>query len=262
MDKKHETSWETSSLWYDKIVGSKGHYYHQHIVIPGILDLLKREKCPQSHLLDLACGQGVLARHLPKGMKYLGIDASKSLIDAAKAYEQKGLHSFFVHDLNHPLDLPFKEFTHATCILAVQNMDSPMSVFKIAHLHLKKQAPFILILNHPCFRIPRQSSWGIDEQKKLQYRRIDQYFSPMKIPIQTHPSQKEHSETTWSFHQPLSYYSAQLNQAGFTIDLMQEWCSDRKSTGKNAKMENRSRQEFPLFLVLVARKVEKDVVKS
>lgn len=254
MEKKTDTSWETSSSWYDKIVGKQGHYYHQQVIIPGVLRLLEMEKKPKTHILDLACGQGVLARHLPKGMKYLGIDASESLIDTAKQYEPKSPHQFFVHDLSHPLELPYKEFSHATCILAVQNLANPLPLFRTAFAHLQKNALFIVVLNHPCFRIPRQSSWEIDEQKKLQYRRVDRYMTPLKIPIQTQPSKSELSEQTWSFHHPLSHFTAQLKAAGFALDLIEEWCSDKKSIGKNAAMENRSRQEFPLFMALAARK--------
>ena len=255
MKKPNETSWETSSSWYDKIVGPKGHYYHQQVIIPGILRLLEAEKRTHPHLLDLACGQGILARHLPKEMKYLGIDVSSSLIDAATKYSSKSSHQFFVHDLTHPLDLPCKEFSHATCILAIQNLSNPLELFRTAFQHLRKNAPFIIVLNHPCFRIPRQSSWGLDEQKKLQYRRIDRYMTPLKIPILTQPSKQQHSEETWTFHSPLSHYTAQLSQAGFLLDRIEEWCSDKKSAGKNAAMENRSRQEFPLFMTIVARKL-------
>jgi hypothetical protein len=187
-------------------------------------------------------------------MKYLGIDASASLIDAAKEYGLRSPHQFFVHDLSHPLELPYKEFSHTTCILAVQNLSNPLGLFRTAFEHMRKLAPFIIVLNHPCFRIPRQSSWGIDEQKKMQYRRVDRYMTPLKIPIQTQPSKQESSEQTWSFHYPLSYYTSLLKQAGFTLDRIEEWCSDKKSIGKNAAMENRSRQEFPLFMALVARK--------
>jgi SAM-dependent methyltransferase len=250
--KKTDTSWETSSSWYDKIVGPKGHYYHQQVIIPGVLRILDSAKTTQPHLLDLACGQGILARHLPKGMKYLGIDASPSLIEAAGKYTS---HPFFVHDLMHPLDLPYKEFSHATCILAAQNLSNPLMLFRTAYQHMRKNAPFIIVMNHPCFRIPRQSSWGIDEQKKLQYRRIDRYMSPLKIPISTQPSKHEESEETWSFHHPLSHYTAQLSQAGFVLDRIEEWCSDKKSEGRNAVMENRSRLEFPLFMTLIARKL-------
>ncbi len=249
-----DTSWESSSSWYDKIVGTKGHYYHQQVIIPGILKLLSSEKNTHPHLLDLACGQGILARHLPKGMKYLGVDGSTSLIQLAKKYDSNLLHQFIVHDLCQPLSLPQKEFSCATCILALQNIANPASVFKTASTHLKENSLFIIVLNHPCFRIPRQSSWGIDEQKKLQYRRIERYMSELKIPIQTQPGKQEASSQTWSFHHPLSYFSAQLKQAGFVIDQLEEWCSDKKSVGKTATMENRSRQEFPLFMTIVARK--------
>ncbi|HEY2809954.1 MAG TPA: class I SAM-dependent methyltransferase [Rhabdochlamydiaceae bacterium] len=254
MHQKTDTSWETSSSWYDKLVGTKGHYYHQQVIIPGILNILEREKKTQPHVLDLACGQGVLARHLPKGFKYLGIDASASLLESAKSYQIKGQQQFFLHDLSHPLSLPFQDFTHAVCILAVQNFAHPLTLFRTAYAHLRPGSPFILVINHPCFRIPRQSNWGIDAEKKWQYRRIDRYMTPLKIPIQTHPSQEE-SETTLTFHLPLSQYSLLLKQSGFVIDYLEEWCSDKKSIGKNAAMENKSRIEFPLFLAIIAKKV-------
>ncbi len=254
MSRQDDTTWETSSSWYDKIVGTQGHYYHQQVILPRVLHLLEKEKRPHVHLLDLACGQGILSRRLPKGMKYLGIDGSASLIRSAKKYDPKSPHQFAVHDLSHPLDLPFKEFSHATCILAVQNIADPSALFHTAFAHLKLGSPFIIVLNHPAFRIPRQSSWGIDESKKLQYRRVDRYMTELKIPIQTQPSRQEASEQTWSFHHPISYFSAELKKAGFVIDEIEEWCSDKKSIGKTAAMENRSRQEFPLFLTIIAKK--------
>ena len=45
-----------------------------------------------------------------------------------------------------------------------------------------------------------------------------------------------------------------LQQAGFVIQLIEEWGSDKSSVGSAARMENRSRQEFPLFLALKAIK--------
>ncbi|MFS8563077.1 MAG: hypothetical protein LVR00_01585 [Rhabdochlamydiaceae bacterium] len=126
---------------------------------------------------------------------------------------------------------------------------------KNAHLLLKPQGKLLIVLNHPCFRIPRQSSWGVDEPKKLQYRRIDRYLSPLKIPIQTHPGKQHDSQETWSFHHPLSDYTRWLQEAGFTIEIIEEWISDKTSTGGHAKMENRSRAEFPLFLAILACKL-------
>ncbi|MDR2539684.1 MAG: class I SAM-dependent methyltransferase [Chlamydiales bacterium] len=251
---KQDTSWESSSAWYDKLVGIEGHYYHKEIIIPGILAILKQYLDPDPFLLDLACGQGVLARHLPKQVKYIGIDASPSLIQSAQKNASTN-HRFFVHDFTYALPIPKMLCTHACCILALQNIPSIAPLLQTAWEHLKKNAPLILVLNHPSFRIPRQSSWGIDLEKKVQYRRMDCYMTPLQIPIQTRPSLKNQSEITWSFHYPLSTYSALLKNAGFVIDLIQEWCSNKKSQGKMARMENRSREEFPLFMTLVALKI-------
>lgn len=241
------TSWETSSAWYDKTVGEMGHSYHQSVILPNVLKLLKFSS--KSRLLDLACGQGVLARHLPKDVDYVGIDSSPSLIKEA---QKRSSHTFFVGDVTKPIQQ--KDFTHTAIILALQNIEDPLAVLKNASDALVAQGKLLIVLNHPCFRIPRQSSWGVDEAKKIQYRRIDRYLSPMKIPIQTHPG-KEDSPETWSFHVPLSQYTGCLQKAGFTIELIEEWTSDKKSIGKNAKMENRSREEFPLFLTILGRKI-------
>jgi ubiquinone/menaquinone biosynthesis C-methylase UbiE len=248
---ENETSWESVGSWYHGKVGEKGHYYHEHVILPRLLPLL--DLSPASSLLDLACGQGILARHLPPKMAYVGIDISNALIREASKMSKAKNHRFLVGDVTKPL--PIKEtFSHASIVLALQNIEDPLSVLKNAAQSLQKEGKLILVLNHPCFRIPRQSSWQVDEQKKIQYRRIDRYLSPLKIPIQTHPSQREASSQTWSFHHALSDYSRWLKESGFAIEVIEEWCSDKKSTGKAAPMENRSRKEFPLFLTLVARK--------
>lgn len=242
------TSWESSHKWYDALVGEKGHYYHEHVVLPHSLKLLDLK--PGDSLLDLACGQGVLSRAIPKKVDYTGVDLSRSLIYQA---QKKSPFPFHVADITQPLNLN-RTFSHASLILAVQNLENFQAAFINAATHLKTMGKFLIVMNHPCFRIPRQSSWGIDEPKKLQYRRIDRYMQPLKIPIQTHPGQKNSSET-WSFHHPLSAYTEALSQSGFAILQLQEWISDKQSTGGKAKMENRSRQEFPLFLALLTTKV-------
>jgi SAM-dependent methyltransferase len=247
------SSWEKEHDWYDRIVGSKGHYYHDHVILPGVLKLLKLSST--SSLLDLGCGQGILARALPKEIVYTGIDLSPSLIRAAKKYAAHKLQRFLIGDVTRPLPLKEK-FTHAALILALQNIAEPLAVFTEAAKHLHQGGKLIIVLNHPCYRIPRQTHWQVDREKKIQYRRVDRYLSPLKIPIQMHPGEhardKDFSET-FSYHFPLSQYSQWLHRAGFVIELIEEWCSDKKSIGKAAAMENRSRKEFPLFIALACR---------
>lgn len=255
MKKNSSTSWHNVGKWYNENVGEEGHYYHQSVIIPNLLKLLNFPKEKPSSLLDLACGQGVISRHLPPNVSYVGIDAAASLIKAARQYSPRDTDQFIQGDATSKLQIPHPPFTHAAIILAIQNIQSPLSVFQNAHRFLEENAPLIMILNHPCFRIPRQSSWGVDQEKKIQYRRIDRYMSSMEIPIQTHPGKGKSSPHTLSFHHPLSTYSLWLKEAGFTIELIEEWCSDKVSQGGAAKMENRSRSEIPLFMAIKARKL-------
>ncbi len=254
MNKKETpTSWNKVAKWYDDAVGDQGHYYHQAVIMPNLLRLLELKD--GNSLLDIACGQGVLSRQIPKNMTYVGLDAAANLIASAKQQTQNPHHRFLLADATK--DFPLKKderFTHGTIILAIQNIEDPLKVFKNAAKHLVEGAPLAIVMNHPCFRIPRQTSWKVDQENKIQYRRIDRYMTDLKIPIQTHPGKGKASTQSWSFHHPLSSYTKWLNEAGFTIDLIEEWCSDKVSEGGAAKMENRSREEIPLFMTIVAKK--------
>lgn len=248
------TSWNKVGKWYDETVGEQGHYYHQNLIIPNLLRLFQLESIDHPSLLDLACGQGILSRHLPEQTNYVGIDIAPNLIRSARQYEKRLRTEFIVSDVTKPLPISKKDFNCASIILALQNIEDPLAVFKNVHKHLEPGSKFIIVLNHPCFRIPRQSSWKVDTDNKIQYRRIDRYMSSMKIPIQTHPGQGKDSSQTWSFHHPLSSYSQWLQESGFVIGVIEEWCSNKVSEGKAAKMENRSREEIPLFMAIVAIK--------
>lgn len=239
------TSWKNSSKWYDALVSKEGHYYHRRVILPKLLKMLNLKA--SDRLLDLACGQGVLARATE--CNYLGIDAARPLIKKAKELSEN--HRFMVHDLTKPLDLK-ETFTHAVIMLALQNISDPLAVLKTAAKHLDPKGMLVIVLNHPCFRIPRQTHWGFDQH--CQYRRIDAYMSDMTIPIKMHPGKKE-SEMTTSYHMPLSKLTKLFAKTGFVIELMDEWVSDKKSEGGRAKLEDKARREIPLFLACKLRKL-------
>ena len=244
------TSWEKSSNWYKKIVGDDGHYFHQTIIFPKIKQLIDFSKI--NSVLDLACGQGIFERQLDQNKEYVGIDISRSLINEASNKSINKRHQFLVSDVSKDLPLKKDDFDLVTIILALQNIKNINGVIKNASKHLKKGGKFLIILNHPIFRIPRQSAWGIDSQNKIQYRRIERYMSNLEIPISTNPGKFQKSEITWSFHNPLSKYSQLLFENGFLIEKIEEWVSEKKSTGPMAKMEDRARNEIPMFMAIVA----------
>lgn len=250
--KQGNTSWQGVSGWYNRVTNEgRGHYYHEHVVVPGAIKLL--ELTEGSKILDLGCGNGVLAKNLQNSVSYLGVDISEKLVNFAKTGDKNTLHKYTVGDVSRPLTIPV-DFTHSVIILALQNIANPAGVIANASRHMPVGGKLLIVLNHPMFRIPRQSSWGTDTVRKIQFRRIDKYLSPMTIPIRMNPSDR-HSLETLSYHMPLSAYSKMLKNSGFVIDVIEEWSSDKESeVGRNAKMENRARSEFPLFMALLATK--------
>jgi SAM-dependent methyltransferase len=252
LKKRNKTSWDKSHSWYQNLVGEKGHYYHQSIIIPKILDLLKIKE--KDSLLDLGCGQGVLSRALPKTISYFGLDLSPNLIKSAKELSPKNF-SFQVADVTKNLPLDKKDFDHVCIVLALQNISDGEKVILNAAKHLKEKGKLVIVLNHPCFRIPRYSFWEVDRNQKIEYRRLNLYMGSIEIPLLANPSLKEKSKILYSYHNPLSVYSKWLKEAGFLIENIDELVSDKKSEGACAKMEDKARNEFPLFLTIKALKI-------
>jgi SAM-dependent methyltransferase len=244
------TSWEKVSKWYSDKTKDGGHYYHQQVILKKLTPLLGLS--PTSNVLDLGCGTGVLAHVVPNEARYTGIDNSPSLIQSARAWDKSPRHSYVVADATSSFAAP-TNCTHACFLLSLQNMKDPAAAIQNAAQHLINGGALIIVLNHPAFRIPRQSSWEIDPNNKLQYRKINRYLSPLEIPITMHPGQSD-SPVTWSYHYPISAYTKFLNDAGFVIEALEEWTSDKESVGKAARMENRAREEFPMFLAIRAVK--------
>ena len=110
-----------------------------------------------------------------------------------------------------------------------------------------------MVMTHPCFRIPRQTHWGWDEEKKIQFRRVDHYASEVDIPILTPPVAVS-DKFTETYHRPLQNYFAKLSAVGLWVDILEEWMSRKTSQpGRRSRAENRARKEIPLFLALRAR---------
>ncbi len=246
------TSWEKSADWYDRIIGERGSELYREVVIPRALDLLQPQR--GERILDIGCGQGVFSRAISDGSSALvtGIDASRTLIQKARTYQGRTPIRYFDRDA---ADLGgLGDFDAASAILCLQNLEHLDKVCSAAVAVLKPGGRMLWVLNHPAFRIPRQSSWGFEEERKIQYRRVDAYSSTLSIPIVMHPG-KADSESTVSVHRSLDSLMAPGFAAGLTLAGLQEWHSHKESQpGPRARAENRARKEFPLFLALLWRR--------
>ena len=248
------TDWSPVAEWYDELVGDSGSEYHQKVVIPGVLRLLAAAQ--GDAVIDIACGQGVLCRALHgRGICVTGADAAVELIRAARERGPAEIH-YEVADAVNLSNFGDGKFDAAACMLAIQNIHPLPPVFSSIGRILKPGGRLVIVMMHPCFRGDKETSWGWDEEAKVQYRRVDRYLIPRKTPIVTHPGSNP-DQYTWEFHRPISGYVKAMSQGGLLVDAMEEWASHKKSTsGPKAGAENMAREEIPLFLAIRARKVD------
>jgi ubiquinone/menaquinone biosynthesis C-methylase UbiE len=248
-----KTDWGNVADWYDQLVGESGSEFHREVVLPGVLKLLKPE--PNQKILDLACGQGVLCRILAeRGVEATGVDGARELIESARTRGPTSIH-YHVADAGKIDFLPASHFHAVTCVLAIQNMNPLPPIMAGVSRVLAPGGKLVIVMMHPCFRGPKESSWGWDEKKTVQYRRVDRYLLPRKSPITTRPG-ADPGTYTWTFHKPIEHYAKALRTAGLLIDAIEEWPSHKTSTsGPRAPAENSARKEIPMFLAIRGIKI-------
>lgn len=259
-DKKLETSWGGVANWYHDTVEEKGSY-QRDLILPNLLRLLDIKK--GETVLDLACGEGFFSRRFNRlGAKVVASDISKELIAIARKDKDAEGVQFEVAPADKISFVADASVDKAVIVLALQNIENVPAVFAEVARVLKPTGKLFFVINHPAFRIPKQSSWGW-EGSSMQYRRVDRYLAETREKIVMHPSTQspakggQADEVTISFHRPMQYFVKALKKNGFALTAMEEWTSDRKSQpGPRAEAENRARVEIPLFMCVEARRIQ------
>jgi len=286
--------------WYDDLLegprGSRrgerapgrrdeGSDLHHQVILPGTLRLLALRS--GQRVLDLACGQGLLARSIAgQGASVVGIDASSKLIDSARrAGEGNPRLHFDIGDVR-AIDLAAlggpSSFDAITCVMAMMNIDPLEPMVAAAGQLLRPGGRFVAVILHPAFRAPGQTAWGwtgeggatragppprvvrtrdgqkspVTAPESRQFRRVDAYLSPARREIVMNPgaaADGRQAVTTTTHHRPIQTYVGLLASAGLLIDAIEEWTSPRRSApGPGAEEENRIRREIPMFLAIRA----------
>ncbi len=250
-----ETSWDPLAHWYNGWVGEGGSRHHRTLAVPAVLELLDPQ--PGERILDVGAGQGVLAPSIAKAQAhYVGVDASERLLELARRHHGRQ-GKFLYGDARRLADVAGLQpagFDAVVFLLSIQDMDPLAEVLASAAWALRPNGRAVLLMTHPCFRVPRQSGWGWDEGRKLQFRRVDRYLTPLPVPLKAYPGKQ--AGVTRSFHRPLQDYINGLAEQGLLLDRMREIPKPQeRSSSPKAKAEALAHQEIPLFLALRARKV-------
>jgi hypothetical protein len=142
-------------------------------------------------------------------------------------------------------------FDAAVFLLSIQDMDPLDAIFGSLGWALRRTSRVVILMTHPAFRQPRHAGWGFDEGRRLVYRRVDAYLSPMAVPMKELGS----GRPTRSHHRPISAYVNGLAAEGFAVEAMRE-IPDSLDEGRprGRRAGSRAASEIPLFLALRARR--------
>ena len=249
-----DTSWQKVADWY-KDVPKQEESYHNLVVIPNVIDKLKKFVKPNGTVVDIACGEGTITSKIKAaGFKPIGMDLSQDLVNSAR-------HNYsdinFVKEDARNISEGFKKSVQGCdaviCVLSLQNIDTLEPVIKNVSEILGDDGVFIAVLNHPYFRIPKVTRWEFEGFEK-QTRVVEKYLSNQTFSIVAHPG-SEKSEVTSSYHRPLEEYIKAFSKFGLALIDMDELISTKESEpGRRADAENTARKEIPLFMTLVVKK--------
>ena len=262
------TSWGGVTTWYDHYVGQEGSNFHQTIILPGVEKLLQLHKADKEnyHLIDLACGQGILQRYFAATpIHQVGVEISPELIQLAMQRTTSDRVRYINSDVTQLLDddgnlkygLTQQSFDAVTIILAIQNITPLSAVWKAVYQLLKPNGTLVLVMMHPSFRIPQGSDWQWNEKNNRQERVMWQYLSSHEVHIKTNPGKATSESSTIHFHRPLQAYINTLGNASLYVDHIEEWVSNvKEQEGIKSDAIMKAKKEFPLFLAVRARKVK------
>ncbi len=257
MSKRIHTSrsWDPVADWYIGWVGAEGSEHHRKLAIPAALELLGDVQ--GQHILDIGCGTAALARHvIRRGARYTGVDTSRRLLSFARRHNRRAC-TFLHADATR---LPAAQgpgagaFDAAVFLLSIQDIEPLAAAVAGAAWAVRPGGRVVILMTHPCFRVPRQSGWGWDASRRLQYRRVDRYLTPLAVPMKTY-GDRGHRSATRSHHRPLETYFNVLSDHGLHVCAVRELAAPEDPVGRARRPEERrANAEIPLFLGIAAVK--------
>jgi SAM-dependent methyltransferase len=233
-------SWEAESRRWIVWARQPGHDSYWRYHRDQFLELLPP---PGRRTVDIGCGEGRLTRHLKElGHRIIGIDASLSLVDAARTFDNS--MDIRVADATA---LPFDDASAdlAVAFMSLHDIDAmPLAVREIARV-LEPGGKLCFAIVHPI------NSAGQFERSAADAPFIikGDYLKP--FPYSDTVERDGMTMTFHSQHRPIQAYFEALEEAGLLVEALRETAIPESAIEKDS---SRRWQRLPLFLHIRARR--------
>ncbi len=163
--------------WYDEAVreGPLGPFHEW--IIPIVLDLAGEVR--GRRVLDLACGQGIVARRLAdRGASVAGVDVSEKLLETARRYEReepRGI-SYLLDDARTLDALEDAGFDGVVCNMSLMDIPDLGATLRAVSRVLRPGSWFMFSVVHPICQTPG-SPWWVVEDGEIVGVEVRDYFA-------------------------------------------------------------------------------------
>ena len=145
-------AWETKATFWDSLMGEDGNVFHRTLLRPAIARLLDIQ--PGMHVLDAACGTGLVARQLAAlGATVTAFDFSSAMLVQAAARNTDNITYHQLDATNEAalLGLGENQFDAATCNMGLMDIADIQPLMNALVRLLKPGSPFVFSVLHPSF---------------------------------------------------------------------------------------------------------------
>lgn len=147
--------WNGKAVFWDELHGDEGNLFHRTLIEPSVETLLDLQ--PGERVLDIGCGNGVLARRLAElGGVVTAFDFSEALINLAKARGQKSgepidYRVMDATDKEAMVSLGEGKFDVITCTMTLMDVPTIEPIFRAVRQLLTDDGRFVYSTAHPAF---------------------------------------------------------------------------------------------------------------
>jgi SAM-dependent methyltransferase len=222
--------WNAKAAFWDERMGAEGNDYQRLLIGPATERLLELRAGELA--LDVACGNGVMARRLAAlGARVVACDFSEVFVERARARTPEELVEhidYAVADATNEAQLlalgAESSFDAVVCNMAFMDIATLAPLLRAARRLLKSQGRFVFCVMHPCFNHPSHHKLAEEEdhggQIDVTYSiKTSRYLSPTIVKGGGMPGEPE---PHYYFHRSLSDLLAACFGAGFVLDGLEE----------------------------------------